>query len=147
MAATAGCSARTCASPTRRGGGAEPIDLSLAPGMYRITVQASGYAPRTLMVSSPSSQTVALTPGGTLLIHSKSSSPLNGRLVDGNGFSYYTNTFNATGTFPIPPSPGTATLQYVAPGHYRLDVLDKNDMVTRTIEVDVVEGQAATYDV
>ncbi len=128
-------------------GGAEPVKLSLAPGSYRATIQAMGYAQRTVMISSPSNQTVALTPGGTLLLRSKSSSALRGRLTDSSGYVYMTSAFNPTGTFRVLESPGTTTLQNVAPGHYRLDVLDTNDQVLKTIQVDVVEGQSATYDV
>jgi protocatechuate 3,4-dioxygenase beta subunit len=135
--------------PFRFSGGSnnEPIKLALAPGTYRVTVQAMSYAPRTLLVSSPSDQTVALTPGGSLLIHSKSSDPLRGRLIDANGFPYFASQFNPTGSFPILASPGTTTQQYVAPGHYRLDVLDKNDRVVKSIEIDVMEGRPAAYDV
>lgn len=125
----------------------EPIKLALAPGNYRLTVQAMSYAPRTLMVSSPSNQTVALTPGGSLLIHSKSSTQLRGRLMDSGGFPYLATQFNPTGSFRILESPGTTTVQNVAAGHYRLDVLDTNDRVVKSIEIDVVEGRPATYDV
>jgi large repetitive protein len=129
------------------GGGAEPIRLSLAPGQYRVTVSAMGYAPRTLRIASPSTQNVAMTPGGILLLRSKSSSPLRARLTDGGGNVYFTSSFNPTGTFRLVESPGTTTLQNVAAGQYRLDVLDTNDQVLKTITVDVREGQSMTYDV
>jgi protocatechuate 3,4-dioxygenase beta subunit len=128
------------------GGSAEPIKLSLAPGMYRITVQAMGYALRTLTITAPSQQTVALTPGGTLLIRSKSSGTRRGRLIDGAGTLYFASQFNNAGTFRILET-GTTTLNNVAAGHYRLDVLDDRDQVTKSIEVDVIEGQPATYEV
>jgi len=124
------------------GGSGEPVKLSLAPGSYRVTVNAMNYARRTLVVSSPSTQTVALTPGGTLLIHSKGSG-LRGRLTDSNGISYLSmGPFN---TFPL--LDGTTTLQNIATGHYRLEVLDRNDRVIKAIDVDVVEGQPADYSV
>ena len=128
------------------GATAEPIKLALSPGTYRITVQANGYATRTIVASSPSNQTVALTPGGTLLVRSKSGSP-RARLVDTNGMPYAWNPFNPTGVFRISEAPGVTTLPNIAAGHYRLDVLDANDQVVRSIEIDVLEGQSATYDV
>lgn len=131
----------------RFGGSAEPIKLSLAPGTYRASIQAMGYAQRTVMITSPSNQTVALTPGGTLLIRSKNSNALRGRLTDSGGNLYLASQFNPAGTFRVVESPGTTTLQNVAPGHYRLDVLDTNDQILKTIQVDVLEGQSASYDV
>jgi uncharacterized GH25 family protein len=128
------------------GGSAEPIRLSLAPGTYRMTVSAMGYAQQTLTISSPSTQTVALTPGGTLIIHSKSSTPLRARLIDSSGTPYGYNPFTG-GAFRIVESPGTTTLQNIAAGHYRLDVLDANDQVIKSMDVDIVEGRAAEYQV
>ena len=124
------------------GGSGEPVKLSLAAGTYRVTVNAMNYARRTLVVSSPSTQTVALTPGGTLLVHSKGSG-LRGRLVDANGIPYL--SMGPMNTFTL--LDGTTTVPNVATGHYRLDVLDKNDRVVKSIDVDVVEGQPADYTV
>ncbi|TML10578.1 MAG: hypothetical protein E6G39_16185, partial [Actinobacteria bacterium] len=123
--------------PFRFGGGAEPIKLALSPGTYRVTVQA-------MLVSSPSTQTIALTPGGTLLLRSKSSTALRGRLIDSNGLPYSGMMAN---TFRITESPGTTTLQNIATGHYRLEVLDMSDRVVKSIDIDVLEGRPAEYDV
>jgi len=131
--------------PFRFGGGAEPIKLSLAPGTYRVTVQAMNYARRTVLVSSPSTQTIALTPGGTLLLRSKSSTALRGRLIDSNGLPY--SGLMMANTFRITESPGTTTLQNIATGHYRLEVLDMSDRVVKSIDVDVLEGRPAEYDI
>ena len=38
-------------------------------------------------------------------------------------------------------------LNNVAAGHYRLEVLDNTDRVTKTIEIDVIDGQQKDYDV
>jgi protocatechuate 3,4-dioxygenase beta subunit len=131
--------------PFRFGGGAEPIKLSLAPGTYRVTVQAMNYARRTVLVQSPSTQTIALTPGGTLLLRSKSSTALRGRLIDSNGLPY--SGMVMANTFRITESPGTTTLQNIATGHYRLEVLDMSDRVVKSIDVDVLEGRPAEYDI
>src|SRR5262249_39720332 len=129
------------------GGSAEPIKLSLSPGTYRISVQAMNYARRTIVASSPSNQTVALTPGGTLLLHSKSSTALRGRLIDSNGISYYGTNPLGGSAFRIIESPGTTTLQNIAAGHYRLEVLDMSDRVVKSVDIDVLEGRPADYDV
>jgi protocatechuate 3,4-dioxygenase beta subunit len=133
-------------SPFRFGGGTGPVTLNVGPGTYRITVQAMNYAQRTMLVTAPSTQTIALTPGGTLLIRSKGSQ-LRGRLIDSSGNSYYSSQFNLSGAFRLVDSPGTTTLQNVASGHYRLDVLDNSDRVLKSIDVDVLEGRPAEYDV
>jgi hypothetical protein len=49
------------------------------------------------------------------------------------------------GIFPLPP--GTMPLNNVTAGHYRLEVLDNADRVTKTLEIDVVDGQQRDYDV
>jgi hypothetical protein len=128
------------------GGSAEPVKLPLAPGTYKVSAQAMGYARRTVIVSSPSTQTIGLTPGGTLLLRSKSSTPLRGRLIDSTGSSYYGSN-PLTNAFRITESPGTTTLQNIAGGHYRLEVLDMNDRVLKSIDVDVLEGRPAEYDI
>jgi hypothetical protein len=135
-------------SPFRFGGGgsAEPLKLALAAGTYRVTVSAMGYARQTVVVNSPSTQTVALTPGGTLLLHSKSSTVLRGRLVDSSGLSYF-GSMPFGNTFRLLESPGTTTLSNIATGHYRLEVLDMSDRVIKTVEVDVMEGRSVDYDV
>ena len=103
------------------------------------------YARRTVLVTSPSTQTIALTPGGTLLLHSRSSTSLRGRLIDSGGMNYSSLIMN--NTFRILESPGTTTLQNVAAGHYRLEVLDMNDRVVKAIDIDVLEGRPAEYDI
>lgn len=112
-----------------------PIKIALGPGTYRVTINAVGYAQKTINVTSPSSQTVPMTPGGSLLIHSKSTTPLFGRLIDANGLPY------GPPQFTIVASPGVTTLQTVAAGTYRLDVLDANGQVVGSQSVTVNEGQ------
>lgn len=126
-------------------GSSEVVKLALAPGVYRVTVMARNYAPQTVSMSSPSQQTVRFTPGGTVVLHSKESSARRIRLIDtSSGVPYGMNPMSQ-GIFPLPP--GTMPLNNVTAGHYRLEVLDNTDRVTKTVEIDVVDGQQRDYDV
>jgi hypothetical protein len=122
----------------------EVVKLALAPGTYRVTVSARNYASQTLTMSSPSQQTVRFTPGGTLILHSRSSETRHFRLTDSAGTVAGLNPINQ-GVQTLPP--GTLPLYNVAPGRYRLDVLDGNNRITKSIDVEVVDGQQRDYDV
>ncbi len=125
----------------------EPLKLDVSPGTYRVTLYANGYAAKTITVPAPSSQNVPMTPGGTLLIKSKSSAPdLRFRLTDGNGLPYGRFGFNE-GTYPLLTSPAVTTLPNVAPGVYRLDVLDKTDRVVNSTSVTVTDGVPTTVEI
>jgi protocatechuate 3,4-dioxygenase beta subunit len=126
----------------------EPVKLDLAPGQYRVTLNAQGYALKTMVVTSPAPTaiTVPMTPGGTLLIQSKSSAQLRARLIAPDGSSYF-RLGMGDGTFQLLPSPATTTLQTVAPGIYRLEVLDVSDRVVNATSVTVSEGQQTTISV
>jgi uncharacterized surface anchored protein len=125
-------------------GSTEVVKLPLAPGTYRVTVSARNYASQTITMSSPSQQTVRFSPGGTLILHSRDSATRNFRLIDTSGTTLGMNPFTK-GIQKLPP--GTLPLYNVAPGHYRLEVLDNNDKVTKTMDVEVIDGQQADYDV
>jgi protocatechuate 3,4-dioxygenase beta subunit len=124
----------------------EPIKLDLAPGQYRVTLNAQGYALKTVVITSPSTMTVPMTPGGTLLIQSKSSASLRARLIAPDGSSYF-RIGMGDGTFQLLASPATTTLQSVAPGTYRLEVLDLSDRVVNTTSVTINEGQQTTISI
>jgi len=126
-------------------GSSEVVKLALAPGSYRVTVSARNYAAQTITMSSPSQQTVRFSPGGTVILHSRDSSPRRYRLIDSMGVVYAMNAFTQ-GIFPLPP--GTTPINNVTAGHYRLEIIEKNsDRVTKTMEIDVVDGQQRDYDV
>jgi hypothetical protein len=125
-------------------GGSEVVKLPLSPGTYRVTVSARSYAPQTIMMSSPSQQTVRFSPGGTIILHSRDSATRRFRLVDAGGSAYGMNPVSQ-GIMALPP--GTMPLSNVAAGHYRLEVLDNADRVTKTVEIDVIDGQQRDYDV
>ena len=130
----------------RFGGGPEPIKLALSPGSYRVTLTSMGYAPRTVTITSPSEPTVALTPGGTVILRSKSSTLLRARLVDSNGMPYTRGPFRNP-IFTIDPSPGVTTLNNIAGGTYQLQILDGADRAINTINVTVIDGQQVQVDV
>jgi protocatechuate 3,4-dioxygenase beta subunit len=120
--------------------------LKLSPGQYKITASAMGYSPRTMTMVSPSQQTIALTPGGSIAIRSKANALRRAQLVDSNGQPFLARGGRAA-VFTIDPSPGTTTLQYVTPGSYTLQILSDTDQVIASVGVVVVEGQVANTDV
>ncbi|HEV7922990.1 MAG TPA: carboxypeptidase regulatory-like domain-containing protein [Thermoanaerobaculia bacterium] len=132
--------------PFRFGGSSEDLKLTLAPGQYRAVVSAMGYSVRSVSITSPSNQTVSLTPGGTLIIRSSSSAAQRARLIDSSGQAY-TRPNSRNAVFLLDGAPGTMTLQNVAPGSYTLQLLDSNDAAIKSTTVIVVEGQTATVSI
>jgi len=125
-------------------GSSEVVKLPLSPGTYRVTVAAHNYASQTIMMSSPSQQTVRFSPGGSIILHSRDTATRRFRLVDSSGTPFGMNPVSQ-GIMSL--HPGAMPLNNVAPGHYRLEVLDNNDRVTKTVEIDVIDGQQRDYDV
>jgi hypothetical protein len=125
-------------------GNTEVVKLPLAPGTYRVTVSVPNYALQTISMSSPSQQTVRFSPGGTVILHSRESASRRFRLIESSGGTVGMNPFSQ-GIMPLPP--GTMPLNNIAAGHYRLEVLDSNDKVTKTVEIEVIDGQQRDYDV
>jgi protocatechuate 3,4-dioxygenase beta subunit len=140
---------RNVDTPTFRfGGSPEPLKLTVSPGTYRVSVIAQGYAAQTFTLSSPSSPTVRMTPGGTVVIRSKSSAISRARLVDSSGLAYVRSPFGGqSGIFTIDASPGVTTLQNIAPGTFRLELLGPADEVLKTVPVNVIEGQPAQVEI
>jgi hypothetical protein len=127
----------------RGGGGGETTKLTLAPGQYRAVIAAMGYAARTATITSPSSPTIALTPGGTIEVHAKSSDATRRtRLVDSSG-AVYTRPFSGDGTYPAGST--VSTMNNIAAGQYRLEIL-AGGVVVETKTVVVVEGQTAVVE-
>ena len=122
----------------RFAGLAGPLRLALGPGTYRATVFATGYAPQLFIITSPSSLTVALTPGGTLQIHAQGDHPQRARLV-ANGAVYVLSPFDSLGTFMLDPKPGTTTLKNIAAGSYVIQVMNGPNVVS-SVPVNVTEG-------
>ena len=122
----------------------EVVKLPLAPGTYRVTVSARNYAPQTISMSSPSQLTVRFSPGGTIILHSHDSATRRFRLVDSAGAAYGMNPVSQ-GIMTL--LPGTTPLNNVAAGDYRLEILDNNDRVTKTVDIHLKDGEQKDYDV
>jgi len=119
-------------------GSSTDVHLSLAPGQYTATVMTSGYAAQTARITSPSTQTVALTPGGTILVQSKHSERKRMRLLDATGMQYPRMASQPT---PRDLFPGTTPFEHVAPGSYTLLLLNDNETIADTVQVSVREGE------
>lgn len=128
----------------RFGGGSDSQRIPLSAGQYRASVAANGYAPRTVSFVAPSAQTVALTPGGTLILRSKTAGMHRAVLIDASG-SPYLRPFAVDPAFVI--QVGETRLQNVAPGQYTLRILGANGAVVSTQTVVIVEGQEIGIDV
>lgn len=127
-----------------RFGSSDSQPMPLAAGQYRAVVAANGYAPKTVSFMSPSTQTVALTPGGTLVIRSRSAVVQRAILLDAGG-SPYLRPFVTDPSLALVP--GETRLQNIAAGSYTLQILGPNGAVAATQTVVVVEGQEVAVDV
>jgi hypothetical protein len=125
-------------------GSNEVVKLSLSPGVYQITVMARGYATQTLSMSSPSQQIIRFSPGGTLVLHSSASTLVQARLIASSGVPYGMNPMTQ-GIINL--QPGATTLNNIPAGHYQLQVLDNANRLTKTVEIDVLDGQQRDYNV
>jgi uncharacterized GH25 family protein len=127
------------------GGETGSLKLSVSPGNYTAAVSASGYASRNVSFPSPSTQTVALSPGGTLQVRSKHSGPVRIRLIDANGIPYW-RVSNILASRELLPSPNATTFPNVAAGAYTMQLLE-NDVVVESKRIVVQEGQTATEEI
>jgi len=121
--------------------GGSDLRLPLGPGSYTATISAFGYAWRTATFTSPSTPTIALTPGGTIVVQSRHSQRRRMRLLDASGTFY-----PRTGPTPIPwdlPA-GSIPLEHIAPGTYTLQLLGDDQSVTDSVQVVVREGETVT---
>ena len=133
-------------SPMRfNAGGTAEVKIGLEPGTYRATVIAAGYAPTTLTLSSPSKQTVAITPGGSILVRSQAGGMRRGRLMGSDGREY-ARIFGPP-VFMVDPSPGVTQLDNIAPGAYTLQILGSRDEVVASVQVSVTEGGRAVVEI
>lgn len=119
------------------------IVVPIPPGSYTATVAAPYYAPRSVSFTAPSTQTVTLTPGGTILLQSKHSARRGYRLLDAGGMPYP--------RFGQPVSsrellPGTLPLEQIAPGTYTVQLLDDGGAVVNSQQVLVREAETVRVE-
>jgi protocatechuate 3,4-dioxygenase beta subunit len=131
----------------RFGGGDDSSGLSvtLSPGTYIASITANGYAGRNVTFRAPSTQTVALSRGGTLLIRSKHSEALRVMLRDAAGIPYLRMS-TSTGSRELPPTPAT-TMYEVAAGTYTIQLLGAGEVVLESKQVTVGEGQTVNEEI
>jgi uncharacterized GH25 family protein len=134
-------------SGMRFGQSASDIKLTLPPGAYVATVTSIDYAPVTVNLTSPGTQSVGLSRGGKIVVHSTRSDRQRVRLVDARGV-VYPRTTNPNPVRELAASPATLPLDHIAPGSYSIQVLTNNDTtVVRSVPVVVTEGGAIDVDV
>jgi len=121
----------------------EPVKIPLPAGAFKITLGAQGYAQTTINMNSPGSQTVGLTPGGTIVVSSTNSSGTRGRLLDAAGVSYGRGG-GSMPSFRVEIDPLQSTLENIAPGVYTLQLLDDKNSVLKSTQVTVEEGKTVT---
>jgi len=121
--------------------GTEPATIALAAGSYRLTTGASGYAPVSLTVTAPGEQTVALTPGGTIVVSSSSDTFAFVRIVDAAGVPLRFGPGASADLFRVDPAPGQTRINNVAAGNYTLQLLVNGSML-RSVSVTVREGES-----
>lgn len=114
------------------------MHLPLAPGSYTATLTMTGYAVSTARLTSPSNQTVAMTPGGTIAVQSRHSVVRRMRLLDSSGMPYPRTSWTPGSRELLP---GTVPINNVAPGSYTLQLLNDDDSVADTQQVVVREGE------
>ncbi len=134
-------------SGMRFGESPSDIKLTLPPGEYVATVTSMDYAPVTVNLTSPGTQTVGLSRGGKIMLHSTRSDRQRVRLVDARGV-VYPRTTNPNPVRDLAASPATLPVDHVAPGSYTIQVLTNNDTtVVRSVPVVVTEGGVIDVDV
>lgn len=128
----------------RFGDAGKELRLPLAPGIYTATVWVPDYAPMHTSLTSPSTPTLRVSPGGTILVRSKHNTRRRMRLIDASGNVYPRLMGTTPFTRDLPP--GTATLDHIAPGSYTLVLLNDDESAAGTQSVSVREGETVTVD-
>ena len=126
------------------GGLPETVEIGVDPGTYRATVWVSGYAPQNLQIQSPGTFNIAMTPGGSIVIRSRSDELRRARLMS-RGQPYERGWLNPV--FAVDPRPGVTQLQNIAPGVYTLEILGSNGEVVSSQQVTVTEGGSAVVEI
>lgn len=119
------------------------IRIPVSSGTYNVTASASGYAPSTVRISSVgTTETIALSVGGSLVIESGFPSSIRAKLVDSWGMPHRTSRWNRSGEITIVH--GTSRLENLAPGHYTLQILNDAGTPVRNETVVIREGETSS---
>lgn len=123
------------------------FNVPLAPGAYRVSVSASGYASQSIRTTVPfnGELRLSLTPGGNLIVRTDKPSNDLVRLVMPSGEEYVRCQCN--GIAEIRLTGITTTIDHVAPGRYTMQVLDAEGRIKAGYPVAVEEGQTTTAEV
>lgn len=121
--------------------------LALAPGSYRISVSASGYATQTVHAAAPSSSElrIGLTPGGTLIVRTDRDATELIKLVLPGGEEYVRCECN--GIAEIRLTGKMTRIEHVAAGTYELRVIGAGGKVLTATPVQVMEGGTSIAEV
>jgi hypothetical protein len=121
--------------------------LSLAPGAYRVAVSANEFASQSARASVPfeGELRIALTPGGTLIVHADRAANDVVKLILPNGEEYVRCQCN--GIAEIRLEGLTTKIEHIAPGSYTMQVLDPRGFVKTSYPVTIVEGQVTTAEI
>ncbi len=123
------------------------ILVPLAAGGYRISASSNGYATQSVRASMPREDElrIALTPGGTLIVHADRASNGLVKLVHPNGEEYVRCECN--GIAEIRLSGVTTTIEHVAPGTYAMQLLDEQGRIKTSYSVTIAEGQMSSAEI
>ncbi|HJQ41296.1 MAG TPA: carboxypeptidase regulatory-like domain-containing protein [Thermoanaerobaculia bacterium] len=135
--------ARATDEPEKDGAYAVP----LAPGAYRVSVSANGYASQSVRVTVPSQAELrlALTPGGNLIVRTEKALGDLVKLVMANGEEYVRCQCN--GIAEIRLTGTTTTIDHVAPGRYTMQVLDPEGRIKTSYPVTIEEGGTTVAEI
>ncbi|HSP13661.1 MAG TPA: carboxypeptidase regulatory-like domain-containing protein [Thermoanaerobaculia bacterium] len=119
--------------------------LPLMEGSYLVSASAGDYASQTIKLSVPSDEaTIPLSRGGTLVVHSADDAHELIKLVMPNGDEYVRCYCN--GIAEIRLTGATTRVDHVAPGVYRMQVIDELEVTKRSYPIVITEGQTTTVD-
>jgi protocatechuate 3,4-dioxygenase beta subunit len=119
-----------------------PLTLSVNPGHYTVTVGASYYASQTISVNAPGEQTVAITPGGTIVVTYSGSAPALVQILDAAGQAYRRGRGFGSGAMAL--TAGDNPFPNVPAGPHVVQLLDAKRTVLGSQQVTVADGQTVS---
>jgi hypothetical protein len=139
----------TAGTAILRGSSMEPgtggtYHLALAAGTYKLTIGSWDYAPRTLIVTSPSPELrVPMENGGMLRIVSKDNKRVRTRLISATGEPYRSQLWSDNTDLYIT---GTLELPHILAGTYTLQILGDNGQPIDSKSVTVTDRTTVIVD-